>query len=536
MKLLSNRFFVSLAIVMSLVVFDANRAFGQAKDTKHGMTIVGLKCLQNPGKQEIMLKYRVDGTGMGGAWDHRVLGDQGVKNPGPGQIWKTSKNYHRFKDNFHIEFYQLKPYKYFGSLTVQAADAPGRKTKIIESGGVKVELVYVKDDLQQPHVVRGYNGRYFPPKAFSFFGNIREPIPQTIPVGKQSQGSCVAWSISAVLGTQVLNTNSILKSGELGFDRRGFMKKGLQMLDAQDFFNKRGFSADGWNIPDALNKAMLVPIKIKSNPKYGVKIKSWTRVRNADQARWLLSREIPLVADYTFTNEINAFRGKNVFMGSVDETRQRTGHAVAVVGYNNPWAGREIGVPYWEVQNSWGKDWGRKGYFLMKPGASDLDDVFYYITNFSMVEIATGNPISGRERNQVLTSIVGTDRQRVDLNFTNITAQTRFAEDADQIRATVTESSSQLGRKVGLRLTTPRNMTWYKAVKVYRNNRLFSTIWTQDNKSDSGVLKMPVNATDTYHIEFVKAKTFGVRTAIKKHSIDLFLFQGHQVDFSWTRD
>jgi C1A family cysteine protease len=34
-------------------------------------------------------------------------------------------------------------------------------------------------------------------------------------------------------------------------------------------------------------------------------------------------------------------------------------HAILIIG----WGETETGVKYWEVQNSWGDDWGQQGYF-----------------------------------------------------------------------------------------------------------------------------------------------------------------------------
>ncbi|KAL1455926.1 hypothetical protein WDU94_000691, partial [Cyamophila willieti] len=44
-------------------------------------------------------------------------------------------------------------------------------------------------------------------------------------------------------------------------------------------------------------------------------------------------------------------------------------HAIIVVGYGEE---RKYGetIPYWIVRNSWGEDWGEKGYFRMKRGAN----------------------------------------------------------------------------------------------------------------------------------------------------------------------
>ncbi|KAF2070206.1 hypothetical protein CYY_008467, partial [Polysphondylium violaceum] len=52
------------------------------------------------------------------------------------------------------------------------------------------------------------------------------------------------------------------------------------------------------------------------------------------------------------------------FSESCDQNRVT--HAVVAVGY-----GTENGVDYWILKNSWGADWGEKGFFRMKRNTGD---------------------------------------------------------------------------------------------------------------------------------------------------------------------
>jgi hypothetical protein len=45
------------------------------------------------------------------------------------------------------------------------------------------------------------------------------------------------------------------------------------------------------------------------------------------------------------------------------EGEMLSGHAIEIVGW-----GTENNIPYWIVKNSWGKEWGRGGYFYMRRG------------------------------------------------------------------------------------------------------------------------------------------------------------------------
>lgn len=51
----------------------------------------------------------------------------------------------------------------------------------------------------------------------------------------------------------------------------------------------------------------------------------------------------------------------------------KVNHAVVIVGY-----GTENGIPFWKVRNSWGANWGEKGYLRMERGTGTCGLVLNY--------------------------------------------------------------------------------------------------------------------------------------------------------------
>ncbi|EGC39810.1 hypothetical protein DICPUDRAFT_74639 [Dictyostelium purpureum] len=64
------------------------------------------------------------------------------------------------------------------------------------------------------------------------------------------------------------------------------------------------------------------------------------------------------------TREFQYYNGGIYYSANCD--KYRTTHAVVVLGY-----GTENGIDYWIIKNSWGPEWGEKGYFRMRRNIGD---------------------------------------------------------------------------------------------------------------------------------------------------------------------
>ncbi|XP_025774754.1 pro-cathepsin H [Puma concolor] len=71
----------------------------------------------------------------------------------------------------------------------------------------------------------------------------------------------------------------------------------------------------------------------------------------------------PVSFAFEVTDDFMMYR-KGVYSStSCHKTPDKVNHAVLAVGY-----GEKDGIPYWIVKNSWGPQWGMKGYFLIERG------------------------------------------------------------------------------------------------------------------------------------------------------------------------
>ena len=45
-------------------------------------------------------------------------------------------------------------------------------------------------------------------------------------------------------------------------------------------------------------------------------------------------------------------------------------HAILLVGYGTGTTGKEKGIDYWKIKNSWNTDWGEDGYYRIMAGVA----------------------------------------------------------------------------------------------------------------------------------------------------------------------
>jgi cathepsin B len=62
-----------------------------------------------------------------------------------------------------------------------------------------------------------------------------------------------------------------------------------------------------------------------------------------------------------YDNFLEKYDGTSIYMGPDKDDQNQGGHAIQIIGW-----GKEDGVDFWWIANSWGTDWGLGGYFRMK--------------------------------------------------------------------------------------------------------------------------------------------------------------------------
>uniref|UniRef100_A0A8D8U294 Cysteine proteinase CG12163 n=1 Tax=Cacopsylla melanoneura TaxID=428564 RepID=A0A8D8U294_9HEMI len=194
----------------------------------------------------------------------------------------------------------------------------------------------------------------------------------------KSQGECgCCWAFSSVGVVEAMNAIARNDLVELSVqqlidcDKSNFGCDGGLIDYAFDYIIKSGgveseadypylgyLSEDGCQVKEGNKKK-----------KYGME--KYTRIpQGGEEAmkKWL-AQHGPLSVGIN-ARGIFFYTGGIIALSEVGCYPKAQNHAVIVVGYGEEKKRFGKTIPYWIVRNTWGEDWGEKGYFRMKRGAN----------------------------------------------------------------------------------------------------------------------------------------------------------------------
>jgi hypothetical protein len=155
-------------------------------------------------------------------------------------------------------------------------------------------------------------------------------------------------------------------------------------LSERDLFVRGGGDPDtGWTVPPALNHCKSVGVAKESTIPYQlplgqvpnqvtgrVRITGYrvvTSLNDKIEALHLGPLVATLVVDTNFMKSYTSTSG--IYWGTAGA---KLFHTVAVIGYGTS------PTPHWICKNSWGIDWGEKGYFRVAMGVAGIDQSDWY--------------------------------------------------------------------------------------------------------------------------------------------------------------
>ncbi|XP_027345345.1 senescence-specific cysteine protease SAG39-like [Abrus precatorius] len=175
-------------------------------------------------------------------------------------------------------------------------------------------------------------------------------------------GSCWAFSaVAAIEGIHQITTGELVSLSEQELvdcvegDSEGC--NGGYMEDAFKLIKKKGGITSEDHYPyKGVNKTC----KVKKGTHVVAEIKGYEKVRSNNEKALLKAVANQPVSVYVEAGE-SAFQfySSGIFTGKCGMDPD---HAVTVVGYGKS----SDGTKYWLVKNSWGTEWGEKGYIRMK--------------------------------------------------------------------------------------------------------------------------------------------------------------------------
>jgi hypothetical protein len=234
-------------------------------------------------------------------------------------------------------------------------------------------------------------------------------VPVRVPtLNQKNVGACVAFAVVGALTTVYLNEEKPSSTSK------------EELFDAFKLYDRRANNKEdnGWHIDRALDLIMKEGIPFKNQPYKTLFIKNYIEYRKDGRVimhylksdgtkdtkdlspmkefegfcndpgynnmRFALKNNKPLLVDYDVYEDFFSFKGSNNIYGGNISKNKEGGHAVFVIGYNNPPIGSNE-FPTWTLQNSWGSRFGDNGQYRFAEGYCGFDDVMYEIGEYEII-------------------------------------------------------------------------------------------------------------------------------------------------------
>jgi C1A family cysteine protease len=147
--------------------------------------------------------------------------------------------------------------------------------------------------------------------------------------------------------------NERVLEGSVDSDSGAMLRDGIKTLRSQGVCTEK-------NWPYIINKFTIKPISACYKEALNYQITSYHRILTLDEMRTCLAEGFPFVFGFTVYESFESQEVTKTGIVQMPKPNERSigGHAVLAVGYD------EIQKRF-IVRNSWGTDWGQKGYFTI---------------------------------------------------------------------------------------------------------------------------------------------------------------------------
>lgn len=228
---------------------------------------------------------------------------------------------------------------------------------LIGSGAVAQGLDFLPEE-EYLQIEAAPKHRAFLPQSVDLSSRFPRPGDQ----GEQS--SCVGWAVGYAARSYYEGLDGNGVSGDASVASPAYIynsinrvpkdcTRGSYIADALDLLRRGSLSMAEYPYSES---RCTPPTRSETALADDFRIKDWIRVNhtNMDQIKGQLAQGHPVIIGMKSSPELHRVKAGEIYRGSGD-TGEPIGHAMTVVGYDE--ARRAI-----KVINSWGEDWGRRGF------------------------------------------------------------------------------------------------------------------------------------------------------------------------------